>query len=102
MVKAEGQFAEARKAQEQLARQHAEALEIRDAFGEKGLEIWPMFPGRKVHRVLDTDEFDGRVSQEFRQKDAGSGDRGVTLLMGRLANGKTAEAQCVLFDTQYI
>ena len=33
-----------------------------DAFGERGLESWPMFPGRRVHRVLESDEFDGRVS----------------------------------------
>merc|ERR1719247_3402444 len=84
------------------SRQHSEALEIRDAFGEKGLEVWPMFPGRKLHRVLDSDEFDGRVSQEFRVKDAESGERGVTLLMGRLAHGGTTECQAVLFDTQYL
>lgn len=102
MVKAEGKYAEARKAQETLEKQHADVLEIRDAFGEKGLELWPMFPGRKVHRVLDTDEFDGRVSQEFRVKDAETGERGVTLLMGRLAGGKTAEAQAVLFESKYM
>jgi len=99
-VKAEGRYEEAKKAQQKLAQQHAEELEIRDAFGEGGLEVWPMFPGRKVHRVLDSDEFDGRVSQEFRTKDAESGERGVTLLMGRLASGKTAEAQAVLFETE--
>ena len=80
----------------------AEVIEIRDAFGEKGLETWPMFPGRKVHRVLDSEEFDGRVSQEFRVKDAESGERGVTLLMGRLAAGKTAECQAVLFEQKYL
>ena len=60
-----------------------------------------MFPGKKIHRVLDADEFDGRVSQEFRVKDAESGERGITLLMARLASGKTAEAQAVLFDPKF-
>ena len=102
MVAAEGKYEKAKKAQEQLEAQHAEELEIRGAFGEKGLEVWPMFPGRKVHRVLDSDTFDGRVSQEFRVKDAESGERGVTLLMGRLAHAKAAEAQAVLFDAKYM
>ena len=31
-----------------------------------------------------------------------SGERGVTLLMGRLASGKVAECQAVLFDTKYL
>ena len=63
-----------------------------------------MFPGRKLFRVLDSEEFDGRVSQEFRVKDAESGERGVTLLMGRLANGLSngPEAQAVLFETKYM
>merc|ERR1719454_900354 len=99
---AESKYAEAKALQEQLQRSHAETLEIRDAFGEKGLETWPMFPGRKVHRVLGSDEFDGRVSQEFRVKDSESGERGVSLLMGRLASGKHSEAQAVLFDTKYL
>ena len=60
-----------------------------------------MFPGRKVHRVLDSDEFDGRVSQEFRVKDSESGERGVTLLMGRVAHSSASECQAVLFDTKY-
>ena len=81
---------------------HSEELEIRDAFGDSGLEVWPMFPGRKVFRVLDGDEFDGRVSQEFRVKDPGSGERGVTLLMGRVAHSGVAEAQAVLFDSERV
>ena len=40
--------AERQKA-EAMAAAHSETLEIRDAFGERGLEEWPMFPGRKVH-----------------------------------------------------
>merc|ERR1712167_490658 len=93
---------EAKREQEQLAAQHAEALEIRDAFGENpGLELWPMFPGRRVFRVLDGDNFDGRVSQEFRVKDSESGERGVSLLMGRLAHNSASEAQAVLFDEKY-
>ena len=91
MHAAERKYEVARRAQEQMEEQHAEVLEIRDAFGEEGLEVWPMFPGRKVHRVLDSDEFDGRVSQEFRVKDAESGAKGVTLLMGRLANSRGSE-----------
>jgi len=102
MVAAEGKYDQAKKAQDQLAQQHAETLEVRDAFGEKGLEIWPMFPGRRVHRVLDSDTFDGRVSQEFRVKDSESGERGVTFLMGRLAHAKASEVQAVLFDSKYL
>ena len=60
-----------------------------------------MFPGKKLFRVLESEEFDGRVSQEFRQKDPESGERGVTLLMGRLAHAKQSEAQAVLFDEKF-
>ena len=100
MLAAERKYEEARKAQEELQRRHAEEMEVRDAFGEKGLEVWPMFPGKKLFRTLEPEAFDGRVSQEFRTKDAESGERGVTLLMGRLASGVTSEAQAVLFDTK--
>jgi len=102
MVEAEKKYQVAKVSADEMARRHAEELEIRSAFGEGGLEIWPMFPGRKVHRVLESDHFDGRVSAEFRVKDAESGERGVTLLMGRLAAGKGSEAQAVLFDTKYV
>ena len=61
-----------------------------------------MFPGRKVFRVLESEHFDGRISAEFRVKDAESGERGVTLLMGRLAHSKAQEAQAVLFDTKWM
>ena len=98
MRRAESKYEAAKAAQEQLAKQHAEALEVRDAFGERGLEEWPMFSGRRVFRVLDADEFDGRVSQEFRVRDAESGERGVSLLMGRVASGTASECQAVLFD----
>ena len=58
MFAAERKYEQARKAQEELAAQHATELEIRNAFGTleegKGLEEWPMFPGRKVHRTLDS------------------------------------------------
>ena len=102
MLRAETKYAEAKKAQEELVKQHSEVIEIRDPFGEGGLESWPMFPGRKVHRVLDSDEFDGRVSQEFRVKDAETGERGVTFLMGRLAGGKLSECQAVLFESKHM
>jgi len=98
---AEARMKEARRAQEAQAEIHKEELEIRDAFGEGGLEAWPMFPGKKVWRVADGSDFDGRVSQEFRVKDAGSAEPGVSLLMGRLAGSKSAtEVQCVLFDVK--
>jgi len=96
----ERQLRSTRAQNESMLKEHAEALEIRDAFGDKGLEEWPMFPGRKLHRTLDSEHFDGRVSQEFRVKDAETGERGVTLLMGRLAYSKASEAQAVLFDTK--
>lgn len=101
MVATEKKYESAKMAQEKLAQQHKDELEIRDAFGEKGLEQWPMFPGKKLFRVLESEEFDGRVSQEFRQKDPESGERGVTLLMGRLAHAKQSEAQAVLFDERF-
>ena len=82
------------------AKLHSETLEIRDAFGDKGLEVWPMFPGKKLFRVLESEMFDGRVSAEFRVKDAETGERGVTLLMGRVAHAKVSEAQSILFDTK--
>ena len=95
----ERRYRETKEEADTQKRAHAETLEIRDAFGDKGLEAWPMFPGRKVFRTLESDFFDGRVSAEFRVKDSESGERGVTLLMGRLAHSKASEAQAVLFDT---
>ena len=53
----------------------------------------PPLPPLQVFRTLEADHFDGRVSAEFRVKDAESGERGVTLLMGRLAHSKAHEAQ---------
>ena len=78
---------------EAMETRHAEEMEVRYAFSEKGLEVWPMFPGKKLFRTLEPEAFDGRVSQEFRTKDAESGERGVTLLMGRLASGVTSYFQ---------
>jgi len=40
-------------------------------------------PGKKVLRVREPQEFDGRVSGEFRCKDDESGDNGVSLFMVR-------------------
>ena len=88
---AEQRYEQAREAQEREAARHREELEIRDAFGERGLEEWPMFAGKKVWRVAESEHFDGRVSAEFRVKDAASGEPGVSLLMGRLAGSKASE-----------
>ena len=101
-AEAESKLLEAKATADEQAKAHAHELEIRDAFGERGLEEWPMFPGRKVFRVLESEHFDGRISAEFRVKDAESGERGVTLLMGRLAHSKAQEAQAVLFDTKWM
>jgi len=73
-------------------------LEIEQALEGRALEVWPMIPNRKVLRVADSEEFDGRVSAEYRVKDMESGERGVSLLMGRNASTRTSEPQCVLFD----
>jgi len=102
-VDAETRCESARREKEAQASKHSEHLEIRDAFGEGGLEVWPMFAGKKVWRVADAANFDGRVSQEFRVKDAQSDLPGVSLLMGRLAGSKSStEVQCVLFDAKRI
>ena len=69
-------YEEARGEQQRQEAAHREELEIREAFGEGGLEAWPMFPRKKVWRVTNPDQFDGRVSQEFRVKDEESGERG--------------------------
>lgn len=95
---AERRYEEARGEQQRQEAAHREELEIREAFGEGGLEAWPMFPRKKVWRVTNPDQFDGRVSQEFRVKDEESGERGVSLLMGRLAGKNVSEVQCILFD----
>jgi len=98
---AEARCEAAQRDAERQAAEHALALEIRDAFGETGLETWPMFPGKRVWRVADSSNFDGRVSQEFRVKDAESGEPGVSMLMGRLAGSKSStEVQCILFEAR--
>jgi len=97
---AEVRYEKARQEQEKQALQHKEELEIRDAFGEQGLEVWPMYPGKKILRVADSDAFDGRISQEFRVKDADTNEPGISLLMGRLATKGVQEVQCILFDTK--
>ena len=99
-VEMELRYKEQKEQVDAQAKMHSETLEIRDAFGDKGLEVWPMFPGKKLFRVLESEMFDGRVSAEFRVKDAETGERGVTLLMGRVAHAKVSEAQSILFDTK--
>jgi hypothetical protein len=99
-VEMELRYKEQKEQVDAQAKMHSETLEIRDAFGDKGLEVWPMFPGKKLFRVLESEMFDGRVSAEFRVKDAETGERGVTLLMGRVAHAKVSEAQAILFDTK--
>lgn len=102
MKAAEAKYAQAKATCDEMSRRHGETLEIRDAFGEGGLESWPMFPGRKVCRVLGVDNFDGRVSQEFRVKDGENGERGVTFLMGRITGCPSTEVQAVLFDAKHM
>lgn len=76
----------------------ADAQEIAEALEWRQFESWPMLPGKKVLRVKEAEEFDGRVSAEFRCKDDESGDKGVSLLMGRVFQTHAVEPQCVLFD----
>lgn len=87
---------------QQEANQHNEAREILEALDGKTFEAWPMVPNRKVLRVNDSEEFDGRVSAEYRVKDMESDERGVSLLMGRSVVTKQSEVQCVLFDPKYM
>ena len=102
MREVEGKFEVLRKKAEQEAQGHAEALEIRDAFGERGLEEWAPFPGKRIFQVTPTDLFDGRISSEFRQKDEGTDEKGISLLMGRSAALGTSEVQCILFDPKHL
>jgi hypothetical protein len=76
----------------------ADVKEIADALNGREFESWPMLPGKKVLRVKEAEEFDGRISAEFRCKDDESGERGVSLLMGRVYSTRAVEPQCVLFD----
>jgi len=75
----------------------AEEREIKDILGARKFEFWPMFPNKRVLRVNDSDEFDGRVSQEFRVREE-SNEPGVSLLMGRSVKTQASEVQCMLFD----
>lgn len=45
---AERMYEESQRQAERQAARHAEELEIRDAFGDCGLEVWPMFANKKV------------------------------------------------------
>jgi len=76
----------------------ADLKEIADALNGREFESWPMLPGKKVLRVKEAEEFDGRISAEFRCKDDESGERGISLLMGRVYSTRAVEPQCVLFD----
>lgn len=78
-------------------RREAEEREIKDILGTRSFETWPMFPNKRVLRVNDSDEFDGRVSQEFRVKEEND-EPGVSLLMGRSIKTQSSEVQCILFD----
>jgi len=80
----------------------AETLEIAECLDGRKFEEWPMMPGKRVLRVQATEEFDGRVSSEYRVKDMESGERGVALLMGRSVKTRQPEAQCVIFDPKYM
>ena len=102
MREEEGKFEVLRKKAEQEAQGDAETLEVRDAFGERGLEEWAPFPGKRIFQVTPSDQFDGRISSEFRQKDEGTDEKGVSLLMGRSAALGTSEVQCILFDPKHL
>ena len=52
--------------------------------------------------MTPSDQFDGRISSEFRQKDEGTDEKGVSLLMGRSAALGTSEVQCILFDPKHL
>ena len=79
----------------------AEMLEVKELLDGRKLESWPMVPGKRVLRISPAEEFDGRVSQEYRVRDEG-GERGVSILMGRSSATKQPAAQCILFDPKYL
>ena len=65
------QIAREQQEKEALRKEAEEAnrlLEIEQALEGRTLEVWPMIPNRKVLRVADSEEFDGRVSAEYRVK----------------------------------
>lgn len=98
---ARAQLEERRREAERLRAENergAETRELLEALDGRSFEEWPMVPGRKVLRVHDSTEFDGRVSAEYRVKDVEGGERGVSLLMGRSVTTRQPEVQCVLFD----
>jgi len=101
MMAAQRMYEEEKQRADQAVASRADAEEVAEAFGREGLAVWPTFPGKKVWR-LDTYVFDGRVSAEYRVKDAGSNERGVSLLMGRVAGTQSTQAQCVLFDSKLL
>ena len=81
-------------------KKRAEIAEIKQALGGRKLETWPMVPNKRVLRVQPTDDFDGRVSSEFRVRDEKT-ERGVSFLMGRSVVTQRPEVQCVLFDPRH-
>ena len=61
---AEQKYEKVKGAFEREQAQHADALEVRDAFdGLGGLQAWPMVPGKRVLPVGLNEDFDGRISQ---------------------------------------
>lgn len=106
--RAEDRLEEAREEAAMLRAGHAEELEVRDAFGDGGLVASAVHEGFKVVRVQSAENFDSHVGSEYRVKDAESGERGVTLLKGRLFNPKGrpltegSEVQAVMFDTRFM
>jgi hypothetical protein len=96
--RAEAKYQELLNDVESDKKARADVKEIADALNGREFESWPMLPGKKVLRVKEAEEFDGRISAEFRCKDDESGDRGVSLLMGRVYSTRAVEPQCVLFD----
>lgn len=93
----QSKYEDVRKELSDRERREAEEREIKDILGTRSFEMWPMFPNKRVLRVNDSDEFDGRVSQEFRVKEENN-EPGVSLLMGRSVKTQSSEVQCILFD----
>eukprot|EP00967_Tisochrysis_lutea_P127763 scaffold217768_cov26-Tisochrysis_lutea.AAC.1 len=96
--RAEAKYQELLQEVENDKKARADAKEILDALDGREFESWPMFPGKKVLRVKEHKEFDGRCSAEFRCKDDESGERGVSFFMGRVYSTREVMPQCVLFD----
>lgn len=82
------------------AQREAEAAqrEVRETFGDKGLDRRPSMPGKLVWRVAPPTLLSGNVMHEYRVKDHVTKTKGVSFIMGQTRDSAEDIVQCVLFD----